>query len=98
MSWGSKNKVWNRRTSPLHTIHEPFPSKIAILFGCDIVFGTFDPKKPIAERGIDQIAMVRAFLIVMHIGSEESARDAHSSDRNIALLLERSNHFDQGAQ
>jgi len=98
MSWGSKNKVWNRRTSPLHTIHEPFPSEIAILFGCDIVFGTFDPEKAIAERGIDQIAVVRAFLIVMHVGTKESAGDAHFGDRNIALLLERSNHFDQGAQ
>src|SRR4029453_2150884 len=52
----------------------------------------------VAEGGVDKSAMMRARRVVVAEGPEESARNAHPSDRDTALLLKRANHRDEGAQ
>ena len=62
------------------------------------VVWTVQAQLAIAKGGIDEGAVMRARRVVVLEGPEEAARHTHPGYRNAALLLQRTDHRDQGAQ
>ncbi len=110
--WAAKMKMWQteadrghclpgervRKPAQSHAVHEAFPGEIALFFLRHLMLGAFDTKQAVAKGRIHQVAMMWAFLIIMRMGREEPAGDAHFGDRNVALLLKRPDHLDQRAE
>jgi hypothetical protein len=60
--------------------------------------GAVQAQLAVAKRCIDEGAVMRLRRIVVLKGPEEPTGHTHAGNRDAALLLERANHRDQGAQ
>ena len=52
--------------------------------------GAVETQRPVAERRIDERAMVGPLRVGMDVRTEEPARAAHAGDRDLAALLQLS--------